>query len=232
MEITGKPVDFKEVEAFGLEESAKLFSEGNKDLEELLLTLWDMGIQTNTCCKGTSEKDHKPGELLKFPYIALRVTEESLNKILPLTEIILHDKSLNRCNVEFTLSREPKTNKRVCVLTFTFNCLTNSQCEQFFKRLLKIAKKLQQCDIEFDATKNHPAFDLISDLANKAIDTLYFSHIAIKLNQNKKSVFSYGKVGCKPNFKTHITHDNVDKIKDLYSPFTYEYQDLNTINEL
>lgn len=234
MKITGKPVDFKEVEAFGLEESAKLFSEGNKDLEELLLTLWDMGIQTNTCCKGASEKDHRPGELLKFPYIALRVTEKSLNTILPLTEIILHDKSLNRCNVEFSLSREvgSKDNKRVCVLTYTLPCLTNSQCEQFFKRLLKIAKKVQQCDIAFDATKNHPAFNLIGDLANMAIDTRYFSHIGIKLHQNKKSVFSYGKVGCKPTFKTKITDDNVDKIKDLYSPFTYEYRDPNTINEL
>lgn len=232
MEITGKPVAFDKVEAFGLDKSARLFSEGNKDLEELLLTLWSMGIQTNSCCKGTSESNHKPNELLKFPYIALIVTEESLNKILPLTEIILHDKSLNKCNVEFALSREAGSNKRECVLTFTLTCLTNSQCEQFFKRLLNIAKKLKQFNIEFDATKNHPAFDLISDLANKAIDTRYFSHIGIKLNQNKKSVFSCGKAGCKPNFKTRITNDNVDKIKDLYSPFTYEYISNQHSNEI
>lgn len=37
---------------------AKSFSEGNKSLEKLLLSLWDNNIQTHGCCAGHSEPSH------------------------------------------------------------------------------------------------------------------------------------------------------------------------------
>lgn len=41
-------------------EQAKVFSEGNKNLEELLIVLWKNGIQTIGCCSGEHENSANP----------------------------------------------------------------------------------------------------------------------------------------------------------------------------
>lgn len=41
-------------------EQAKVFSEGNKELEELLIYLWKNGIQTIGCCSGEHENSASP----------------------------------------------------------------------------------------------------------------------------------------------------------------------------
>lgn len=234
-EINGQPIPFEDVKEYGFEKSARLFSEGNKDLEELLLTLWSMGIQTNACCKGTEEPDHKQ-PLPKIPYISLHVTIESLNLILALAENILNDKYLKHSNVDFSLSMYRNRNdnferKRLCFLSFNLLCLTNSQSEQFFKNLLRVAKQVKESHVEFDETTAPPALIVMQDLATKTIDSLDYSQILIKARHGKRGSFAYGKYGLRPNFKTHITHDNIDKIKDIYSHFTHEY-DAETSHEI
>ena len=45
---------------------AHLFSEGNLKLEEILLLLWKIGIQTKGCCCG-----HDDGSIYSGPYVGL-----------------------------------------------------------------------------------------------------------------------------------------------------------------
>ena len=237
MKNSDKPIPFNEVEKYGYERAAKLFSEGSEELEQLLLTLWEMGIQTNACCKGTEEFDHKQG-LIKMPYITLNLTEDRLNLILNLVEDVLKDKSLKRTSVEFSLVMLRDRNdliagrKRGCFLNFNQNCLSNFQTKQFFKKLLNVVNHLKEHQKENKDQITNPSLILINDLATKTFDDNDYSIITIKTSANKKNYFSCGKYGLKPKFKTHITCDNIDKIKEFYADFTCECISNHHSNEI
>lgn len=66
---TGKVVDFNSIKNF--EQAARDFSEGNKELEQLLLDCFNNSIMTTACCAGHVERGQKP-------YISFKLNE--LNK--------------------------------------------------------------------------------------------------------------------------------------------------------
>lgn len=72
----GQPIQFESIKDFS--RAAFEFSEGNKDLENLLNNCFDKKIETHTCCSGHMSKS-------QLPYISFRYSEENspcLNKLL------------------------------------------------------------------------------------------------------------------------------------------------------
>lgn len=69
--------DFTKASQDKKEEFATLFSEGNKDLKHVLLTMWNNGIQTYACCAGHKKSElTNDGGLLETgdPYIFFEVS--------------------------------------------------------------------------------------------------------------------------------------------------------------
>lgn len=56
---------------------AKEFSEGDIELEKLLLFLWKHEIETIACCAG-----HSDAERESYPYIAIKIKEEYIDELL------------------------------------------------------------------------------------------------------------------------------------------------------
>lgn len=221
---SGKPISFEEINKEGLRESAKQFSEGNKDLENLLLTLWNMNIITNACCKGTNEEDHH-GEFHKTPYISINLNSENSNNVLTWIKYILNEKSLSKTEIHFVngLMRDLKSNskekEKFCFLRIGQFSLTNEQSEKFFKNLLKATKKYQQSK-SYEELPSPPALTLIEDLISRKINVNDVSIIEIKVYQKKKDYFAYGKYGFKSAKKMFITMKNLDNIKQEYNNLT------------
>ena len=61
---TGSVVDFHQLKDY--EKAARDFSEGNKELEKLLLNCFHRGIQTTACCGGHENENRKP--YISFSY--------------------------------------------------------------------------------------------------------------------------------------------------------------------
>ena len=71
------------------EEDIKVFAEGNKDLEEVLLLCYEKGIPTRACCAGHIQEDGWEGR----PYISFDLTEKTKDFIaFSLEHKIMQDK--------------------------------------------------------------------------------------------------------------------------------------------
>lgn len=66
-----KYINIKDLTDYGKKKCAKEFSEGSKELEKCLITLWDNNLYTTACCKGhlMGERDFKC--LYLYAYIAM-----------------------------------------------------------------------------------------------------------------------------------------------------------------
>lgn len=83
-------IDFNEI-IKNKEKYAKVFSEGSKELEKTLLSLWNKGIETKGCCKGHDDKKSKQ-------YIGI-----SLDKNLDMVVHLLS--SLDKNNLHISIVR-------------------------------------------------------------------------------------------------------------------------------
>lgn len=91
----GSTINFDKIENYYI--AAKEFSEGNKDLEKLLLYCFGNGIKTVACCAGHKEKS-------QLPYIALSYNENNKELIYHLMTLfnnsdifISYTKSIGGC---------------------------------------------------------------------------------------------------------------------------------------
>lgn len=148
---------------------AKEFSEGEKNLERLLLILWDHKIKTFACCKGHRERDNV--ESVSFPYFSFILTKNI--DIQVLEEIIKTLKQWLADVVEIKLVKNNQLYRlTITWISSTFNHTNsdeslNKESEIFFDGLFKIFKNA------FDLKSiNHKNDDVEDDLYFARLDSL------------------------------------------------------------
>jgi len=139
----GKCHGVDEIKNNGLEQSAKQFSEGNKLLEEILLNLWSLGIETLACCKGEHVKGHEIDSALffRFPYIAIKVTEQTKEKVMLLIKILANEKGNSKPNI--TYKNTVFRNEQSSTLLIDRMFLSNANVNKMFKVVLSATEKMK-----------------------------------------------------------------------------------------
>ena len=100
----GKVHNFDELKKYGLEKAAEDFSENSPYLKEALLDLWNLGIETKSCCKGTNEKDHKTLlKLLKYPYLTMVLNKDSKDLIKKICFALMNQNLNEKPNIRFDI---------------------------------------------------------------------------------------------------------------------------------
>lgn len=229
---------FEEIQQLGLEISAKQFAEGNLVLEEILLDLWNLGISTRACCKGTSEEDHKHDfeAPFKHPYISLNVTSKNKEKVLTLIKYLSSEKSKNKPDLTFDridmIAKNGKTGEysieNFSVLTVYRTCITNKASCEMFEFLLAAIKNMQEKTEIKENPKLTPALELIDDLIDREITKSSVQKITIDISRKGKTNFSYGRAVAKNKAKT-ISKKSITEIKDSYQAFTKKIVSATTL---
>lgn len=124
----GKVVDkeFSELSEEQKAEQAKEFSEGNKDLEDILLFLWSKGIKTIACCKGHENHGR--------PYVFFHINKID-DKVFRRILVGLSD--IQKCESEISAGRLPEIGFRES----SFSISLENQNVQDFKKILKVLKE-------------------------------------------------------------------------------------------
>lgn len=144
---------------------AKKFSEGSKELENLLLFLWENNIRTIACCKGHQPEETYPGAI-PLPYLCLdmkTIDDEVLKQILKnfccRDEIKIIQVSLNKLT-DVNIKRKDLTIRlkdQKQSFRGVFDCFYNAMCRENFEKVqlsekdedfINLAIKMKNLDID------------------------------------------------------------------------------------
>lgn len=203
---------FDEVKEHGLEKSAAEFSEGSDVLKKVLLDLWDMGLETKACCKGTIEKDHKSDIHLRFPYIYLVVNNDNSQKIVDLIGYILAENSKTSPTISLVMYNDITFGKSLVLDRFFF---TNNGTKKMFETISSATSKLKKNEslIDSELIKNvRPIFNKISNSASLDAIRLEFR---IKNNRAQLFIEDYDN----RLYGFNVTKKNMERINDALDEF-------------
>ena len=208
----GQGHGFEEIKAIGFEQAAEQFAEGNKTLKQILLNLWEMGIETAASCKGEHTEDHKMENDLffKFPYISFAVNEKSKDKLIELVKYIATEKGTSKPDIEYKNYIFNNENYRTLVLNRTF--LTNANANKMFEIILKAIEKMQQKQ----PIKQSEDLKLTTELIENIATTEIFRgqpvcSINVKISHNNECLL-VAKDVCDKRVKRKINDKTIDKI--------------------
>lgn len=216
----GKCHPLEEINNYDKKIIAKQFSEGNRALEELLLKLWHIGIETIACCKGTYEKDHKPDELVpvfKIPYLAINLTPETREKVLTFVEYLLNENGLKKPDIIFKNTLTQLGHSNIIVLERIF--LNNSSCDKMFESILSACDKMLLNKHLNKNEKSTFSNELIDNLSSREIINPYIKEISVKISQNGKTQFKI-KNKLNKSIKASINSKSIKKIDRIIEEYT------------
>lgn len=199
--------------------AAKQFSENNKYLEQTLLNLWSLGINTSACCKGTSEKDHKENTVFKIPYLLIEITPETQTKVLTFLDFLLNEKSSNKPIISFKSLNYNDKKRNVILLDKIF--LSNKSCDNMFKNILNATIKMKSNEKINSNSGKKLGIAVIEELSKREISNHNIKEISIKIDSNGKSKFSIKNIKDK-SLKLIINEKNYSKIQTIYENYTDE----------
>ena len=207
----GKCHTLDEIKDIESKTAAKQFAEGDENLEKVLLTLWEMGIETSACCKGLNDKNHKEG-LLKTPYLVIEITPKTHKIIMKLIKYILNEKSLNKPNIIFKSINFNNNQHNIILLEKSF--LTNNAAKKMFESILSALAKMQKEDEAIIDTDLEPALKLINHMSHMEISNRNISEVSIKITSQKPAKF---KIESKQNKKLEkiVNNKTIYKIKNF-----------------
>ena len=203
---------FDEVKKHGLEKSATEFSEGSDVLKKVLLDLWDMGLETKACCKGTIEKDHKSDIHLRFPYIYLVVNGDNSQKIVDLISYILAEDSKTCPTISFVMYNNVAFGKSLVLDRFFF---TNNGTKKMFETISSATTKLKKNDLVVDSELIKNVRPIFNKIANStSLDAI---RLEFKIRNNRAQLFieDYDN----KLYGYNVTGKNVERINDALDEF-------------
>ena len=150
---TGKVVEEIPEELF--EKAAKDFSEGNKELEDLLLYCFRNNIKTIACCAGHKENN-------SFPYISFKINDKTFKPILRMIKAISNIK-----DVELSFTNYIKKDKN-----FSFTIYSHGVGASKLFNAIKQACESKE-DVNLEAL-SYIDQKIISVMMNHSIDREYF----------------------------------------------------------
>lgn len=146
---------------------AKDFSEGSEELENILINLWDMGIETFACCKGLNEGEHQNG-LIKIPYVSILITPENVKKVKTLMTYLSAGEKSSRPNM-YVIKDDYNIGDRVSLLLDRI-CLTNQGCEQVLKNILSATESMKAKEkIDEKSADLSLVFDMMDEFLNREL---------------------------------------------------------------
>ena len=175
---------FDEVRKNGLEKSATEFSEGSDILKQVLLDLWDIGLETKACCKGTIEKDHKSEIHLRFPYISIELNENNVQKNVDLISCVLSEYSKIKPTILLTMYKDTRFGKSLIMDRF---CFTNKGTRKMFETIHSAINKLKNNNLIPDSNliKN------VRTVFNQISKSIYLDALKLEIKiKNNKAILS------------------------------------------
>ncbi len=191
--------DFSKLTDEKKEEMATLFSEGNEDLKNLLLTMWNNGIQTYACCAGHDKSEAKTvGGMVESvnPYIYFDVKNLSEKQQLKLYKsLIIAGKMLRVIGkIEFRLDQYMGFEKHGLTLRLFNDPRVFALLNDIFNEVLKkesVVEKVKRFLVKKD--KNFQFMEDENDFVKAIIDLNKFSlkdysdSTAVSCNEDKIS---------------------------------------------
>ena len=206
----GKVHDFDEVNKYGLEKAAEDFSENSPYLKQALLSLWNLGIETKSCCKGTIEKDHKTFmKLLKYPYLTMVLNKESNKTINKLCCYLMAQNLYEKPDIKFEMYADPIIREKAVTLSKLF--WTNKNTEKMFEIItsatnqVKLNTKISKTPLQKNICK---IFDILAK--SKCLNNAESLFVFIKDNNAKVSITTDDK-----DITIPVTNNNMEAILSL-----------------
>ena len=205
----GKCHTIDEIKNSGMAKSAKEFSEGDKNLESILLNLWEMGIETVACCIGRNEENHPEDDsIFKIPYLTIKIDEQNYSKVITLIKHIMQNNDFCKPNIYFRrYDYDFTTNSNhSSSITLERIFLTKQSAKKMFSCILKCVEDLKNNKPLKEETSS-ASLEMIEELSQSMIINPFVQKCEIKINHNNQSTFSFGstqkkKFSCKLNEKT------------------------------
>ena len=190
-----------EIKEIGLQEAAKQFSEGDNTLEKLLLMLWDMGISTQACCRGSSSPDH-PAGIIKSPYIAINITPETKDLVFNIVRYVNAKKVSNAPEITYTNGKiskriQGKPDAYLNIIRFGRDFLRNKNAHQMFEVIIEAILDMK-AEKELTPTKADKTIALMEKLSNKTYSSNIYGVTYLEVAYNKTSRCNYEGGGMKP----------------------------------
>jgi len=131
------------------EKLAKQYSEGSVELENLLLNLWQNGIETRGCCSGIPEGHPDFKQMATFsPHLSIVVTPESKDRIESMFVRNLEDTDFERMKVDV----HAQGKNSLLEFNGLDRRLTPEQSNEFFKYVDSILCREQALDKQCENT--------------------------------------------------------------------------------
>lgn len=181
----GKVHGMDEVAQVGLEETAKNFSEGSEDLEKILLNLWEMGIDTFACCKGSRDKNHHSD--VKCPYVSILITPENRKRVKTLMRYIQAQSKFD--NPDMIVIKDDYRQKQRTSLLLQRICLTNNGCKNVLKNILSATEDMKQGKELAENDKNlEPVFEMMDEFIDRNMTgALMYDQVKVKCSHRKST---------------------------------------------
>ena len=189
----GKAVNMNEVKKYGLNAAAKDFSEGDETLEKLLLKLWDLGLSTRACCRGSASENHKSSE----PYVSIDITPETKDFVIKLIKYINISTDAYKPDISYSNSKIKFDDGEVvhinCV-TFSRTLLRTVNSYRVFECISNSIDDLLQ-NKTISRTKADSTIELINRFSDKILENKMYGSTRIVITHKQKSQYAKWKNG-------------------------------------
>lgn len=176
-------LDFQAIKNLGYNNAAKIFSEDDNLLAQILEKLWNNNQFTFACCKGRSEKGHRTG-LQKQPYVSILIDEENKQEVFKLIKYILSSKNKFKPDITFSTTMLNNKYRTSVLLDRTF--LTNGPCDKMFNEILNSLNNYKFADNINLSDKTNEILALCSKLIFGVVTPPY-SDLSLKISHNNPS---------------------------------------------
>ena len=215
----GKNHSLDEIKEISFEQAAKQFSEGDETLAQILLSLWELNIETVACCIGRFEEYHQQEDdkIIKSPYVTLKIDENNVDKVMTLIKHVVNNKDACKPNIRFDRFDFDWENQshHISSVTFERSFLTKQSAKSMFNTLLGCINDLKN-NKELKKDKPSETLGLIEAISQSKINNPFIEKCEIKINHSNQSQFYLGPVNPSRNrksFKCRINANTIDEIK-------------------
>lgn len=204
---TGKVVEEIPEELY--EKAAKDFSEGNPELEQLLLYCFRNGIQTFACCAGHGDEYYPP-------YIAFRINDKTYKIILRLIKELS-----NSSDIELAFSNYNIEKRDISFVIYS----KGIEAHQFFRQIRQICKSKEEISFE---DLSYTDRLIIKTIRNHSIDKEYYK-IRKSITKGEPNYL----ISLPTTYRQYILQKNFFHIiPEISDAFLVETESIDDVNEI
>ena len=199
-----------------LKEYAKEFAEGSDTLEQILLNLWQLGIQTFACCKGFKNKEHNTDYIR--PYIAILITPETIGNVQTFMRYLETLKIT--CRPNMVIIKDGPLIKDRTALCVDRHCLTNSRCQKVLDGILMATESMKKQEKLPSKSKLDSTFELMQSFIDR--DLVFFEVRQAKINCSHLRPTPSFELGGSTKLKFGLTEETKERALNEWESYSFK----------